>query len=129
MFDETACWTSPFDAFWEAPLKTFVLSKKIFWNASCVPEAAVLTMTSIVEFRLEPLTAPQSRTEPPNTACTWAWLMFESLLSGLVTTQIASRAILLNTSPPGSLDFGSREDMPRVTRPRETSAIPTSEPP
>ncbi len=31
----------------------------------------------------------------------------------LLITQIASRAILLNTNPPGSLDLGSREDIPR----------------
>jgi len=47
----------------------------------------------------------------------------------LVTRQIASLAIRLNTIPPGSVGFGSREDMPIVTRSLETSEMPTSDPP
>ena len=43
--------------------------------------------------------------------------------------QIASRAILVNTRPPGSLAAGSREDAPIETRPLETSEMPTFDPP
>src|SRR4051812_5147915 len=43
--------------------------------------------------------------------------------------QIASWAILLNTSPPGSEGFGSRDEFPIVTLPAATSATPMSEPP
>ena len=43
--------------------------------------------------------------------------------------QIASLAILWNTSPPGSVGFGSRDESPIDTRPWATSATPTSEPP
>ena len=60
---------------------------------------------------------------------TWVWLRLAIGFEGLVTMQTASRAILLKTIPPGSAGFGSREDIPRVTRPRETSVMPMSEPP
>src|SRR4051794_6798691 len=43
--------------------------------------------------------------------------------------QIASLAILLKTMPPGSVGFGSRDELPIVTRPAATSATPMSEPP
>ncbi len=57
------------------------------------------------------------------------WLRVEIEFELLVTTQTASRAILLKTIPPGSAGLGSREDIPSVTRPRETSVMPMSEPP
>jgi hypothetical protein len=50
-------------------------------------------------------------------------------LALLVTMQTASRAILVKTSPPGSLGLGSREELPIVTRPAAASATPMSEPP
>ena len=43
--------------------------------------------------------------------------------------QSASREIRVNTSPPGSLAAGSREDAPIETRPLETSETPTFDPP
>ena len=43
--------------------------------------------------------------------------------------QSASRAILVNTRPPGSPAAGSREDAPIETRPFETSETPTFDPP
>ena len=50
----TACWTRPFEARWLATGVTLVLPRKIFWNASCVPEAAVRTNTLIVPFAVAP---------------------------------------------------------------------------
>src|ERR1700755_123784 len=50
-------------------------------------------------------------------------------LALLVMMQTASRAILVKTSPPGSLGLGSREELPIVTRPAAASATPMSEPP
>src|SRR5262249_9030195 len=47
----------------------------------------------------------------------------------LVIRQIASRAIRVNTRPPGSVEAGSLEDAPMETRPLETSETPTFEPP
>jgi hypothetical protein len=69
------------------------------------------------------------RTWPEKIAWIWACERFGSLLLGLETMQIASLAILLNSRPPGSESFGSREELPTVTRPAATSATPTSEPP
>ena len=43
--------------------------------------------------------------------------------------QIASRAMRVNTSPPGSLAAGSRDEAPIETRPFETSETPTFDPP
>src|SRR4051794_6249654 len=55
--------------------------------------------------------------------------MFPSGLDLLVMMQIASRAIFVNTSPPGSPAAGSREEAPIETRPLATSEMPTFEPP
>src|SRR5262245_11014583 len=60
---------------------------------------------------------------------TVAVVMLPRLLPGLVTMQIASRAILVNTRPPGSPAAGSREEAPMETRPFETSDTPTLDPP
>ncbi len=102
---------------------------KMFWNASWVPEAAVRTTRSIGPEALAPVTWLQLRMRPEKMSWICCWLRLAIGFEGLVTTQTASRAILLKTIPPGSAGFGSREDMPRVTRPRETSVMPMSEPP
>ncbi len=102
---------------------------KIFWKASCVPEAAVRVTTSIVPVADAPATWPQSRTLPEKIAWICACVRFAIGLPGAVTMQIASRAILLKKRPPGSLAFGSREELPIETRPAATSATPTSDPP
>ena len=56
-------------------------------------------------------------------------VMFPSWLPLLVIMQIASRAIFVNTNPPGSPAAGSRDDAPIETRPFATSEMPTLEPP
>src|SRR5262245_42940322 len=55
--------------------------------------------------------------------------MLLRLLLLLVMRQIASRAMRVNTSPPGSVAAGSLEDAPIETRPFETSDTPTFDPP
>ena len=102
---------------------------KILWKASWVPEPGVRTTTSIVPFWVDPGTWLQVRTPPPKTAWTPGWSIDCSGFASLVTMQTASRAILWKTRPPGSLGFGSREELPIVTRPAATSATPMSEPP
>jgi hypothetical protein len=62
-------------------------------------------------------------------AWTCAWVSPETGFWLLVAMQIASRAIRFQTRPPGSVGFGSRDELPIVTRPAATSATPTSEPP
>src|SRR4029450_9291286 len=119
----------PFEAFAEAPLKTVLVPMKIFWNASCVPEAAVRTTRLIDPVVPAPGTSSQLRICPEKIPWIWACERLASLLFGLVTMQIASLAILLKTRPPGSELFGSREELPIVTRPAATSATPTSDPP
>src|SRR5690242_9812486 len=57
------------------------------------------------------------------------WLMLDRLFWLLTMMQIASRAILVNTKPPGSVGAGSREDAPIETRPWATSSTPTFDPP
>jgi hypothetical protein len=101
----------------------------MFWKASWVPEAAVRTTRSIGPDTCAPGTSLQLRTWPLKIACTVSWEMLGIAFCLLVTTQIASRAILLKTSPPGSEGWGSRDELPIVTRARETSAMPMSEPP
>ena len=102
---------------------------KMFWNASCVPEAGLRTIRSIVPDAWAPGTWLQERTRPEKIACTVSCERFASPLPGWVAMQTPSRAMRLNTSPPGSDGCGSREDMPSDTRPRETSAMPMSDPP
>src|SRR3954454_14995601 len=125
----TACCTRPLEALAASDDVTVLDPMKIFWNASCVPEAAVRPTTSIDPVAVAPGTWLQSRMSPEKIAWIVLWDTLASLLSGLVTRQIASRAILLKKMPPGSLDFGSRDELPMVTRPAATSATPTSEPP
>ena len=108
---------------------TVLVPMKIFWNASCVPEAAVRPTRSIVPVAVAPGTWLQSRMSPEKIAWIVVCDRLASVLFGLVAMQIASRAILLKKMPPGSLDFGSRDEAPMVTRPAATSATPTSEPP
>src|SRR5919198_357532 len=127
--DCTACWTRPLEALAAALLDTLAEPRKIFWKASCVPDAAVRTIRSIGPLAVAPGTALQSRTCPEKIAWTCAWETLARWLSGLVIRQIASRAILLNTRPPGPESFGSREESPIDTRPAATSATPMSEPP
>jgi hypothetical protein len=117
------------EAFADAPLNTDFVPMKIFWNASCVPDAAVRTTRLIDPVAVAPGMSLQLRTWPEKIAWICAWDRFGSLLAGLVTRQIASLAILLKTRPPGSELFGSREELPMLTRPAATSATPTSEPP
>ena len=102
---------------------------KIFWKASWVPEAAVRTMTSIVRSSGRARDRSPIADSPPKIA--WTSLLARVRQACCRRGDDAERvlAILLNTRPPGSVGFGSREDIPIVTRPRETSAIPTSEPP
>src|ERR1700704_6706063 len=57
------------------------------------------------------------------------WLRLPIRLAGFVTTHTASRAIRLNTMPPGSPGCGSRDEFPMVTRPWATSEIPMLDPP
>jgi hypothetical protein len=102
---------------------------KMFWKASWVPEAAVRTTRSIGPLADAPGTWLQLRTRPEKMSWICVWLSVAIGLELFVTTQTASRAILLKTMPPGSAGLGSREDIPRVTRPRETSVMPMSEPP
>src|SRR3954466_10949399 len=127
--DCTACWTRPLEALAAIDEVTVLDPMKIFWKASCVPEAAVRPTRSIVPLMPAPGTWLQSRTSPAKIDWIVACDRLASGLPGLVTRQIASRAILLKKMPFGSLDFGSREELPMVTRPAPTSATPTSEPP
>src|SRR6187200_2256992 len=127
--DCTACWTRPLEALAAIDEVTVFVPMKIFWNASCVPEAAVRTTRLIEPVVPAPGMSSQLRTWPEKIAWIWACERFASLLAGLVTMQIASLAILLKTRPPGSELFGSRDELPIVTRPAATSATPTSEPP
>src|ERR1700716_4062400 len=78
---------------------------------------------------LAPGTWLQSRTWPEKMAWICCWFRAPIRLAGLVTTHSASRAIRLNTMPPGSPGCGSRDEFPMVTRPWETSAIPMLDPP
>src|SRR4051794_23812393 len=125
----TACCTRPLEAFAAIDEVTVLDPMKIFWKASCVPEAAVRPTRSIVPVAVAPGTWLQSRMSPEKIAWIVLCDRFANGFFGLVTRQIASRAILLKKIPPGSLDFGSRDELPIVTRPAATSATPTSEPP
>src|SRR4051812_11111161 len=125
----TACWTRPFEALAAIDEVTVFEPMKIFWNASCVPEAAVRPTMSMVPVAVAPGTWLQSRMLPEKMAWIVACDRLATGFLGLVTRQIASRAILLKKIPPGSLDLGSRDELPIVTRPAATSATPTSEPP
>src|SRR4051794_15795520 len=127
--DRTPCCTRPLEAFWLAVFDTLNGFMKIFWNASWVPDAAVRTNRSIPPPTLEPGTLPQSRVCPEKIDWTCACDRFPTVLDLLVIRQMPSWAILLKTSPPGSLGFGSRDELPIDTRPRATSETPTSEPP
>src|SRR4051812_39325157 len=100
-----------------------------FWNASWVPEAAVRTTRSIGPVIVEPATSPQSRTLPEKMSCTCACDRSPTVLPEFVDRQIASRAILYQCRPPGSVGFASRDELPIETRPAPMSATPTSEPP
>ena len=93
-----------------------------------MPDAAVRPIRSIVP----PLpfgTEPQSRTPPEKIPWTCAEERLPTGFALFVIKQTASRAILLKTSPGGSVGFGSREELPIVTRSCATSLMPTSEPP
>src|SRR3954467_13156483 len=125
----TVCWTRPLEALAGIDHVTGFAPMKIFGNASCVPEAAVRPTTSIDPVAVAPGTWLQSRMSPEKIAWIVLWDRLASLLSGLVTRQIASRAILLKKMPLGSLDFGSRDELPIVTRIPSSSATPTFEPP
>src|SRR3954447_9050920 len=125
----TACWTRPLEALAAIDDVTVFDPMKIFWNASCVPEAAVRPTMSIVPVAVAPGTWLQSRMSPEKIDWIVCCDRFATGFLGLVARQIASRAILLKKIPPGSLDFGSRDELPIVTRPAATSATPTSEPP
>src|SRR3954467_686038 len=127
--DWTVCWIRPLDAFAEALDITDFEPMKIFWKASCVPEAAVRTVRSIGPLSPEPGTSLQSRTLPEKIDWIVFWSKFVDWFAGLVTTQMASLAILLKKMPPGSVGLGSRDELPIVTRPAATSATPMSEPP
>src|ERR1700754_1057359 len=120
----TACCTRPLEAFAAIEEVTVLLPMKIFWNASCVPEAAVRPTRSIVPVTEDPGTWLQSRMSPEKIAWIVACERFAMGFFGFVARQTASRAILLKKIPPGSLDFGSRDELPMVTRPAATSATP-----
>src|SRR5262249_6078429 len=127
--EATVCWTRPLEAFADAAPVTFELPMKIFWNASCVPEAAVRTIRLIDPLVLAPGTCDQLRIRPEKMPWICDCDRLPTPLRGFVTTQIASLAIRLNTRLESSLLFLSREELPIETRPAATSATPTSEPP
>src|SRR5215218_1308081 len=101
--DWTACWTRPLEALAAIDEVIVLVPMKIFWNASCVPEAAVRPTRSIVPVAVAPGTWLQSRMSPEKIAWIVACDRLASLLLGWVAMQIASRAILLKKMPPGSL--------------------------
>src|SRR3954454_1926027 len=107
----TACCTRPFEAFAASDELTVLVPMKIFWNASCVPEAAVRPTRSIVPVAVAPGTWLQSRMSPAKIAWIVACDRSATGFLGLVARQIASRAILLKKMPPGSLDLGSRDEL------------------
>src|SRR5689334_19926463 len=107
--DCTACWTRPLEALAARAELTVLLPMKIFWNASCVPEAAVRPIRSMVPETPAPGTWLQSRMSPEKIPWIVACERFDSVFLLLVTRQIASRAILLKKMPPGSLGLGSRD--------------------
>src|SRR3954462_8492811 len=91
----TACCTRPVEAFAAIDDVTVFDPMKIFWNASCVPEAAVRPTRSIVPLAVAPGTWLQSRMSQENSAWIVLGDRFGSGFLGLVARQIASRAILL----------------------------------
>src|ERR1700761_4333201 len=100
--DWTACCTRPLEALAAIDEVTVLDPMKIFWNASCVPEAAVRPTRSIVPVADAPGTWLQSRIVPEKMPWIVACDRSASVFLGLVTRQIASRAILLKKMPCGS---------------------------
>src|SRR4029453_10260600 len=107
--DLIVCACRPLEAFVVALAATLrVCPMKMFWKASWVPEAAVRTTRSIGPLAVAPGTELQVRTRPEKTSWICVWLNVGIVFDALATTQTASRAILLNTIPPGSAGLGSR---------------------
>src|SRR5262245_33476680 len=105
--DLIVCACRPFDAFVVAePATLRVWPMKMFWKASWVPEAAVRTTRSIGPLAEAPGTWLQLRMRPEKMSWICCWLRVGIGFEALVTTQTASRAILLKTMPPGSAGFG-----------------------
>src|SRR3954453_12369662 len=104
----------PLEAFWAALDETLLEPMKIFWKASCVPEAGVRTARLIGPVVPAPGTSDQSRTAPEKIPWIWSWVRLAIGLPGLVIRQIASLATLLKVRPPGSVGLGSREELPIV---------------
>src|SRR4051794_34061414 len=102
-----ACWTRPLEALAAAVLDTDALPMKIFWKASCVPDAAVRTVRSIAPVADEPGTSDQSAILPEKIPWIVACDRSAIGLAGFVAMQIASLAILLKNRPPGSESFAS----------------------
>src|SRR3954447_14369401 len=96
----TACCTRPLEALAAIDEVTVLDPMKIFWNASCVPEAAVRPTMSMVPLVDDPGTWLQSRMSPEKIDWIVACDRLGSGFFGLVTRQIASRAILLKKIPP-----------------------------
>src|SRR5258705_4638103 len=104
--DFTACWIRPLEAFCAALDETLLLPMKIFWNASCVPEAGVRTSRLIGPVAVAPGTSLQSRTVPEKMPWIWSWEKLATGVSGLVMMQNASLAIFVQNMPPGSVGLG-----------------------
>src|SRR5690606_28858162 len=101
-----------------------------FSKASSVPDASLRACRLIVPLCDEPGTSDQLRILPEKMSETCCWVRpLASLLLGLVMRQTASPAILTKLRRFGSVFRGSRDDMPIVTAPFATSAMPLSEPP
>ena len=125
----TPCWTSPFDALAATKAPWFVPPRKMFLNASCVPDVVARPIGSMVP-PIGPIPLQLVIVGPTNMPLIWADVRLPTWLALLVIMQIASRAILVNTRPPGSEPgTGSREEAPIETRPLETSEMPTLDPP
>ena len=87
------------------------------------------TIRSIGPDAFAPGTWLQLRTRPEKMSCTCSCERSPMRIVGVVAMQTPSRAMRLKTRPPGSEGSGSREELPIVTRPCETSAMPMSDPP
>ena len=103
---------------------------KMFWNASCVPEAAVRTKRSIGPRAVAPADslqlcdpAGEDRLDLLLARGSRAWLL------GLRDDADRVAGDLVEDDAAGVAGFGSREELPIVTRPRDTSVMPMSEPP
>src|ERR1700704_1347781 len=102
----------------------------MFLKASWVPDVAARPIGSMLPVIGAPGTWVQFvNVGPRKIFLTVSWVMLPSGFELFVMMQIASRAILVNTSPPGSPAAGSREEAPMETRPLATSEMPTLEPP